>query len=126
MLATSTDTASSPALAVALWMSVLPWLEDSRWLSKAESPRRGNPFQQGGFADSPAPAMEPVEEMLEVLQERVLSLFGGALGQLGSAPSVSGSSTTGDEFLHFTFQYQRVWSWQSRALGLPLDMIGLV
>lgn len=82
---------------VALWFSLLPWLDDPRWLGKGDAHGRGQGSPRGLSELSTlgmAPGMEPVEEVLEALQERVLQLFAG---QLVEASPVSSSSTPGGE-----------------------------
>ena len=91
------DLAAIPPLTVALWLSLLPWLDDVRWLAKGPH-LEGS---RGGAGDSSpmamAPGMEPVEEVLEGLQQHVLRLFEGQLGEIDGdlESSASHSSAAG-------------------------------
>ena len=96
-LGTLTETPAAPAVVVALWLSLLPWLDDPRWLAKGDPSQRQGGTYAGSAAPGIAPGMEPIEELLEALQEHVLRLYGGELAEAasGSAFSVSGSSAAG-------------------------------
>lgn len=88
-LAASSSITAAATLSAALWLSVLPWLEDSRAFSSS---------QDGSTSD-----VRPVEQLLELLQERVLRLYAGADKPFdpSPAPSVSGSSITGNKAASF-------------------------
>lgn len=56
---------SNPAMLVALWLSLLPWLDDPRWLGKGQRPPELSQLQPGAkSAESSANmGIEPVEEV---------------------------------------------------------------
>ncbi|KAK9813346.1 hypothetical protein WJX73_001697 [Symbiochloris irregularis] len=87
---------SNPAMLVALWLSLLPWVDDPRWLGKGQRHADLMTHQHPGGPNesSVKVGIEPVEEVLEVLQEHVLRLFESQMTEPEVQAEVDGKSSS--------------------------------